>query len=134
MSAGASPAADVTAAARPLPVWWEGRDQGPVTDPVAGESRADLVVVGAGLTGLWAAVHAVEEQPGRRVVLLEGQPFKRAGHLNRQGARVVRFVRLVWLPLFFSTVIYGTPLFGPASLHVFSPPVWIQIFFPSLAI
>ena len=41
--------------ARPLPVWWEGREPAPVSDPVAGTVRADLVIVGAGLTGLWAA-------------------------------------------------------------------------------
>ena len=57
--------------ARPAPVWWEGRHPGPVSDPQVGEERAGLVVVGGGLTGLWAALHAVEEHPGRRVVLLE---------------------------------------------------------------
>ncbi len=61
--------------ARPQPVWWEGREQGPVTEPLTHELRADLVVVGAGLTGLWAAIHAADEQPGRRVVLLD------AGHV-----------------------------------------------------
>jgi glycine/D-amino acid oxidase-like deaminating enzyme len=59
------------AEARTMPVWWEGRDTAPVSEPVPGEVRADLVVVGAGLTGLWAAIHAVEEEPGRAVVLLE---------------------------------------------------------------
>jgi glycine/D-amino acid oxidase-like deaminating enzyme len=75
------------AQARPLPVWWEGRAQGPVTDPLVGEARADLVIVGAGLTGLWAAIHAVEEQPGRRVVLLEGQHVG-AGASGRNGGFV----------------------------------------------
>lgn len=73
--------------ARPLPVWWDGRDQGPVSEPVAGDSSADLVVVGAGLTGLWAAVHAAEAQPGRRVVLLEGQHVG-AGASGRNGGFV----------------------------------------------
>ncbi|HET6561901.1 MAG TPA: FAD-dependent oxidoreductase [Marmoricola sp.] len=59
----------------PRPVWWESRVAGPVSEPVTGETRADLVVVGGGLTGLWAAVHAAEESPGRRVLLLE------AGHV-----------------------------------------------------
>jgi glycine/D-amino acid oxidase-like deaminating enzyme len=68
MSAGADSLAD----ARPLPAWWEGRDPGPVSEPLTGDVRAELVVVGAGLTGLWAAVQAVEEQPGRQVLLLEG--------------------------------------------------------------
>ena len=60
------------AGARPWPVWWEGRERGPVSDPLAGDLSADLVVVGGGLTGLWAAIQAVTEQPGRSVVLLEG--------------------------------------------------------------
>lgn len=58
--------------ARPLPVWWEGRDTGPASEPLAGERTADLVVVGAGLTGLWTAVHALEEHQGCDVVVLEG--------------------------------------------------------------
>ena len=33
--------------------------------------EADLAIVGAGFTGLWAAVMAKEERPGREVVLLE---------------------------------------------------------------
>lgn len=73
--------------ARPLPVWWEGRTAGPVTEPLTGEVRADLVVVGAGLSGLWAALHAVEEDPGRRVVLLEGQ-YVGAGASGRNGGFV----------------------------------------------
>jgi len=32
----------------------------------------DLVVVGGGFTGLWAALLALEEEPGREVVVLEG--------------------------------------------------------------
>ncbi|GEP39634.1 oxidoreductase [Nocardioides psychrotolerans] len=63
---------DLLSDARPLPVWWEGRDTGPVSEPLPGERTADLVVVGAGLTGLWAAIHALEEDPGRDVVVLEG--------------------------------------------------------------
>ncbi|WP_193048633.1 NAD(P)/FAD-dependent oxidoreductase [Mycolicibacterium baixiangningiae] len=39
--------------------------------PLAGEVTADLVVVGAGYTGLWAALHAAERQPGRRIVVVE---------------------------------------------------------------
>ena len=73
--------------ARPLPVWWEGREPAPVSDPVAGTVRADLVIVGAGLTGLWAAVHAAEEHPGRRIVLLEGQHVG-AGASGRNGGFV----------------------------------------------
>lgn len=75
------------ATARPLPVWWEGRERGPVTDPVGHQLRADLVIVGAGLTGLWAALHAAEEQPGRRIVLLEAHHVG-AGASGRNGGFV----------------------------------------------
>lgn len=78
---------DLLAQARPLPVWWEGRDTAPVSSPVDGDLRADLVVVGAGLTGLWAALQAVEESPGRRVVLLEASHVA-AGASGRNGGFV----------------------------------------------
>jgi len=38
--------------------------------------RADLVVIGAGFTGLWAALQALEDDPSTRVVVLD------AGHLG----------------------------------------------------
>lgn len=31
----------------------------------------DLVVVGAGYTGLWTALHAAERHPGRKIVLID---------------------------------------------------------------
>ena len=38
---------------------------------LAGEIEADLVIVGAGYTGLWSAVQAKERDPQRRVVVVE---------------------------------------------------------------
>ena len=38
-----------------------------------GEHTVDLAIVGAGFTGLWAAVQALEDMPGREVVVLEGE-------------------------------------------------------------
>lgn len=40
--------------------------------PLSGSAQADLVVVGAGFTGLWTAYLAAVTDPGRRIVLLEG--------------------------------------------------------------
>ena len=35
-------------------------DSRPVYQPLTGDARCDLLVVGGGYTGLWAALHAVE--------------------------------------------------------------------------
>src|SRR4029079_1692163 len=39
--------------------------------PLRGTTTADVVVVGGGYTGLWAAYRLTELEPGARVVLLE---------------------------------------------------------------
>lgn len=54
-------------------VFWSDRPDAPAQAPRATTQRADLVVVGGGFTGLWAAIHALEEEPGRRIVVLEGE-------------------------------------------------------------
>jgi glycine/D-amino acid oxidase-like deaminating enzyme len=41
--------------------------------PLPADHHADLVVVGGGYTGLWAAVRAKQRDPGRSVVLLESR-------------------------------------------------------------
>ncbi len=46
--------------------------------------EADLVIIGGGFTGLWAAVQALEEQPGRRVVILEANAIG-SGASTRNG-------------------------------------------------
>ena len=59
-------------AASPQPFWLD-RPLPPEAPPLEGEVAADLAIVGAGFTGLWAAVQAKEADPGREVVLLEAQ-------------------------------------------------------------
>jgi len=55
-------------------VFWSDRGDGPPPAPeLEGKSTADLVVIGGGFTGLWAAIQALEEQPGLKVVVLEGE-------------------------------------------------------------
>jgi glycine/D-amino acid oxidase-like deaminating enzyme len=39
---------------------------------LTGDTETDLLVVGGGFTGLWTALRAVEREPGRRVLLVEG--------------------------------------------------------------
>ncbi len=53
------------------PYWLDRAERPAPRSRLTGEVEADLVVVGAGFTGLWAALQAIEEQPGRDVVLVE---------------------------------------------------------------
>ena len=66
-------AAEALTGAKPA-VFWSDRADAPAAAPkLSGEISADLVVVGAGLTGLWTAVQALEENPGLSVVILEAE-------------------------------------------------------------
>lgn len=65
--------ATALAAAKPS-AYWTDRSGGPTPAPsLRAEIDAELVVVGGGFTGLWTAVQALEDNPGRRVVLLEAE-------------------------------------------------------------
>lgn len=66
---------DVQALAHAKPVvFWSDRDDAPPTIPPLGANiTADLTVIGGGFTGLWAAIQALEEQPGLKVVVLESE-------------------------------------------------------------
>jgi glycine/D-amino acid oxidase-like deaminating enzyme len=59
------------AGARRVPYWLDDPSRPAALDPLTSDTRADLVVVGGGYTGLWAALRAKEREPGRDVVLLE---------------------------------------------------------------
>jgi glycine/D-amino acid oxidase-like deaminating enzyme len=59
--------------AQPRPFWLDQAGAPEPSSPLEGEHEADLVVIGGGLTGLWAALLASEEDPRRGVVLLEGE-------------------------------------------------------------
>ncbi|TDN91756.1 FAD-dependent oxidoreductase [Microbacterium sp. BK668] len=52
-------------------VFWLDDVDRPRHPSLAGHRDADLVVVGAGYTGLWTALRAKERDPGRRVVVLD---------------------------------------------------------------
>ena len=56
--------------ASPDPFWLD-RPRPAEAASLEGSVEADLAIVGAGFTGLWAAVMAKEERPEREVVLLE---------------------------------------------------------------
>ena len=57
--------------AEPRPFWLDGADAPPAGPPLAGHAHADLVIVGGGLTGLWAALQAKLVDPGLDVMLVE---------------------------------------------------------------
>ncbi len=70
-----TPGADALAslAATRHSVYWLDRAERPApAAALEGSVRADLLVVGAGFTGLWAALLAKQADPGRDVVLVEG--------------------------------------------------------------
>src|ERR1039457_7551676 len=59
-------------AAKAKPFWLDRPDAPPARPPVRGYRACDLVVIGGGFTGLWAALLAKEANPGRSVTVLEG--------------------------------------------------------------
>jgi glycine/D-amino acid oxidase-like deaminating enzyme len=65
--------ADPLADARPGSYWQDLHALGPVTPPLDADTDADLLVVGAGFTGLWTAVAAKRRDPDRNVVLLDAE-------------------------------------------------------------
>ena len=59
-------------AAKPRSFWLDQPDAPAVRAPLPGDTSCDLAVIGAGFTGLWAALLAKEANPGRSVLVLEG--------------------------------------------------------------
>jgi glycine/D-amino acid oxidase-like deaminating enzyme len=64
---------DALAAARPAVFWLDRPDRPDATPPLEADTSADLVVVGAGYAGLWTAIAALEDRPGRDVVVIEAE-------------------------------------------------------------
>jgi glycine/D-amino acid oxidase-like deaminating enzyme len=52
--------------------WLDTPDRPEAAAPLTANTRSDLVVVGAGYTGLWTALLAKEHDPSRDVLVLEG--------------------------------------------------------------
>ncbi|RKS05557.1 gamma-glutamylputrescine oxidase [Nocardiopsis sp. Huas11] len=67
-ASAADPSADPSAGTAPRPR--AEPDHGPAPLP---EERQDLVIVGGGLTGLWAAYQAAVEDPDRSITVLEAE-------------------------------------------------------------
>ena len=60
------------AAAKPEPLWLDNPVRPPARPTLTGDAEADLAIVGAGFTGLWTALIAKERDPGRTVILIDG--------------------------------------------------------------
>lgn len=59
---------------RALSLWHDtAADDWVPRDPLRGDLRADVAVVGAGLTGLWTAYYLLRANPSLRVVVLEAE-------------------------------------------------------------
>jgi glycine/D-amino acid oxidase-like deaminating enzyme len=54
-------------------VFWTDIPHPPRREPLRRDATADLVVVGGGFTGLWAAIQAKQRDPARDVVLIEAR-------------------------------------------------------------
>jgi glycine/D-amino acid oxidase-like deaminating enzyme len=70
----------------PASAWTATAEPGPETPPLEGDRRADVVVVGAGYTGLSAALHLAER--GTDVVVLDAGPPGWGGS-GRNGGQVI---------------------------------------------
>jgi glycine/D-amino acid oxidase-like deaminating enzyme len=75
-----------------LGYWIE--EAGPVAPapPLRDDRRADVLIVGGGFTGLWAAWHLRQLEPGARVVLLEAEETCGHGPSGRNGG----FCNAMW--------------------------------------
>jgi glycine/D-amino acid oxidase-like deaminating enzyme len=61
---------------RRLSFWWDSLPDelaGPARAPLSGSTTADVVIVGAGYTGLWTAYYLAKSDPSLRVVVLEAE-------------------------------------------------------------
>jgi glycine/D-amino acid oxidase-like deaminating enzyme len=75
--------------------WLEEAGAAEPAAPLDGEREADVVVVGGGYTGMWAAWHAKALEPEARVVLLERAELCGRGPSGRNGG----FCNSMWLSL-----------------------------------
>ncbi len=53
--------------------FWLARQPAEAGEALAGEQQADIVIVGAGLTGLWSAIHLLTLEPGLKVAVVEAE-------------------------------------------------------------
>jgi glycine/D-amino acid oxidase-like deaminating enzyme len=59
--------------AEPTPFWTSQAGAPAATGPLDSDTTADLVIIGAGFTGLWSAWRALDRDPTLSIVILEGK-------------------------------------------------------------
>ena len=69
----ASWAEEALRSAAPTVYWSDSQDAPDPAPQLRGSITADLTIIGGGFTGLWAAIQALEDQPGLRVVVIEAE-------------------------------------------------------------
>jgi glycine/D-amino acid oxidase-like deaminating enzyme len=74
--------------------WLEEAGSPLVAPPLSGERRADVVIVGGGYTGMWAAWQLKAQEPGCEVALLEAETCGQ-GPSGRNGG----FCNVMWFSL-----------------------------------
>jgi glycine/D-amino acid oxidase-like deaminating enzyme len=84
VTAGATTSAPVNGG---VSFWWAGLGTPARRPPLPGSTTADVCIVGAGLTGLWAAYYLSAADPSLRIVVLE-QEFAGYGASGRNGGWV----------------------------------------------
>ncbi len=76
--------------------YWLDEASVPESAPrLEGDRDADVVVIGGGFTGLWAAWHVRQLEPGARVILLEADEYCGRGPSGRNGG----FCNVMWFSL-----------------------------------
>ena len=78
--------------------WWQDLDpdeRNTVRPPLAGDVQCDVVIVGAGLTGLWSAYSLLVADPTMRVIVLD-QWVAGAGASSRNGGWCSGLLPLGW--------------------------------------
>jgi glycine/D-amino acid oxidase-like deaminating enzyme len=58
---------------RGLSLWWDQVGEPAPRMPLDGDTEADVVIVGAGYTGLWTAYYLLRADPSQRVVVLDSE-------------------------------------------------------------
>ena len=84
------------------PWWIDDAGLGVVADPVAGDLRADVGIVGGGFTGLWTALALKEREPSLDVAILEAD-FCGSGPSGRNGG----FMHGYWTSLGTARDLFG---------------------------